>query len=93
MGFRSPYLNTDAGVRRALHEGGFLYESSLVEDPRQSLSRGFDDRVWPWDLGFGIPINCSVCAFGVSAGGASRVREPRHAAACMVVAARSLATR
>lgn len=62
VGFRSPYLNTDSSVRGALHEAGFLYESSLVEDPRQSLSRGFGSRIWPWDLGFGVPINCSMCA-------------------------------
>lgn len=25
-----------------------------------SVSKGFSSRIWPWDLKYGIPINCSL---------------------------------
>lgn len=60
MGLRTPYLDTDVAVREVLHEAGFLYESSLVEDYKYSVSKGWGQRLWPWDLGFGNPMNCSM---------------------------------
>lgn len=33
--------------------------SSLVEDTSgKSVSRGPGARIWPWAMGYGIPINC-----------------------------------
>lgn len=60
VGARAPYLNNDVQYREVLWEAGFLYDSSLVEDFRHSVSRGFGNRLWPWDLGFGNPVNCSI---------------------------------
>ena len=60
MGFRSPYLNTGPLVREVLSDNGFLYDSSVIEDWKYSVSRGFGNRIWPWDMAYGIPLNCSM---------------------------------
>ncbi|KAL4451906.1 hypothetical protein ABPG75_007568 [Micractinium tetrahymenae] len=60
VGARPPYLNTDVQYREVLWEAGFLYDSSIVEDFKHSVSRGFGNRLWPWDLGYGNPVNCSI---------------------------------
>jgi hypothetical protein len=42
-----------------LHHSGFLYDSSLLEDPTgESLSRGMAARVWPYTLQNGVAQNC-----------------------------------
>ena len=44
---------------QVLHRGGFLYDSSLLEDPTgESLSRGMAERVWPYTLQDGVAQNC-----------------------------------
>ncbi|EFN52368.1 hypothetical protein CHLNCDRAFT_138797 [Chlorella variabilis] len=59
VGLRAPYLETKPEVRAILHENGFLYDSSLIEDGTgRSITWGMDGRVWPWDMENGIPINC-----------------------------------
>ncbi|KAI7842639.1 hypothetical protein COHA_003743 [Chlorella ohadii] len=60
VGLRTPYLDTDTAVREVLHQNGFLYEAALIEDWKWSVSKGFGNRIWPWDLKYGIPINCSL---------------------------------
>ncbi|KAL4457862.1 hypothetical protein ABPG75_012727 [Micractinium tetrahymenae] len=61
VGFRAPYLHIDAPVRQVLAAHGFLYDSSLVEDTLgSSASQGFADRLWPFDMAAGIPINCTT---------------------------------
>ncbi|KAL4422676.1 hypothetical protein ABPG75_008873 [Micractinium tetrahymenae] len=58
-GFRSPYLDTNPKVRQVLAEAGFEYDSSLIENTKgASVSNSFADRIWPFDMGDGIPINC-----------------------------------
>lgn len=60
VGARMPFLDEDATVRQVLAENGFLYDSSLVEDTLgSSVSQGFANRLWPFDMAAGIPINCS----------------------------------
>ena len=34
--------------------------SSLIEDWQNSVSQGFGNRVWPWDMSNGNPVNCSM---------------------------------
>ncbi|KAL4420271.1 hypothetical protein ABPG77_005611 [Micractinium sp. CCAP 211/92] len=59
VGWRTPYLKENPAVRTVLHNSGFLYDSSLVEDTSgKSVSRGPGARIWPWAMGYGIPINC-----------------------------------
>ncbi|KAL4439995.1 hypothetical protein ABPG75_002996 [Micractinium tetrahymenae] len=59
VGWRTPYLKANPAMRAVLHNNGFLYDSSLVEDTTgKSVSRGAGARVWPWAMGYGIPINC-----------------------------------
>ncbi|KAL4424966.1 hypothetical protein ABPG77_002851 [Micractinium sp. CCAP 211/92] len=61
VGFRAPYLEIDLPVREVLAANGFLYDSSLVEDTLGgSASRGFANRLWPFDMGGGIPMNCTT---------------------------------
>ncbi|EFN51596.1 hypothetical protein CHLNCDRAFT_139978 [Chlorella variabilis] len=58
-GMRAPFLNSDAAVRQVLSENGFLYDSSLIEEGKgASLSKGMGDRVWPFQMDGGVPINC-----------------------------------
>lgn len=58
-GFRSPYLDTNPKVRQVLADAGFEYDSSLIENTKgASVSNSFGDRIWPFDMGDGIPINC-----------------------------------
>lgn len=60
VGFRAPLLQTDPGVREVLAENGFLYESSIIEEGTgNSVSGGMDSRVWPFDMGEGVPLNCA----------------------------------
>ena len=60
QGFRVPFLDSDPAVRQLLHGAGFLYDSSLIEDGTWSVSRGFQARLWPFDMAGGIPINCTM---------------------------------
>lgn len=50
-----------AQVWDLLHsDGGFLYDSTLIENTQgRSMSWSMSDRVWPWDMANGIPINCA----------------------------------
>ncbi|PSC71479.1 polysaccharide deacetylase [Micractinium conductrix] len=60
VGFRAPFLEVTPLLRRVLSDQGFLYDSSLVEDTLgSSASRGFANRLWPFDMGAGIRTNCS----------------------------------
>ncbi|KAI3430406.1 hypothetical protein D9Q98_005001 [Chlorella vulgaris] len=59
VGMRAPYLETKPEVRQILHSKDFLYDSTLIESGRHSLSGGMGNRVWPWDMAEGIPINCA----------------------------------
>ncbi|KAI7844629.1 hypothetical protein COHA_001719 [Chlorella ohadii] len=59
VGFRAPFLETDETVRKVLGDNGFLYDSSLIEETTgASVSRGLAERLWPFDLANGSPINC-----------------------------------
>ncbi|PRW60004.1 polysaccharide deacetylase [Chlorella sorokiniana] len=59
VGFRAPFLETDETVRKVLADNGFLYESSLIEETTgASVSKGLAERVFPFDLADGSPINC-----------------------------------
>jgi len=59
VGLRCPYLETKPEVREVLAENGFLYDSTLIEEVTgNSISNGFSERAWPWDMEQGIPINC-----------------------------------
>ncbi|PSC74519.1 Myb-related B isoform A [Micractinium conductrix] len=58
-GFRNPYLKTNPLVRRALHEHGFLFDSTLLEGPdTESISTSMANRAWPYTLDFGVAQNC-----------------------------------
>lgn len=39
--------------------GGFLYDSSLLEEAEGSIARGLAARVWPYSMDGGIPQDCS----------------------------------
>ena len=60
VGMRAPFLESDPALRGLLHRNGFLYDSSLVEDAEASVSRRGWERVWPWDMQYGIPITCTL---------------------------------
>lgn len=55
VGFRAPYLEVDPDLRHVLHQGGFLYDSSIVDE----APAGFGARRWPADLGGGVPYSCT----------------------------------
>ncbi|EFN58774.1 hypothetical protein CHLNCDRAFT_140524 [Chlorella variabilis] len=59
VGFRAPYLFVDPQLREVLHENGFLYDSSIMESMNGSVSDGFSSRLWPFDMGAGVPIACA----------------------------------
>ncbi|KAL4448993.1 hypothetical protein ABPG77_007710 [Micractinium sp. CCAP 211/92] len=66
-GFRAPFLQTRAAVRAALFNDSFQYDSSLIEvggtaDKSNSLSRGMGQRVWPFTMDYGIPLNLTTLA-------------------------------
>lgn len=44
--------------RQVIHGAGFLYDSSLLERPQGSASRGLDRRLWPYSLGDGVAQDC-----------------------------------
>ncbi|PRW55946.1 polysaccharide deacetylase [Chlorella sorokiniana] len=54
VGFRAPFLSVDPQLRRVLHDNGFLYDSSVVAEAPD----GFGARLWPFDMGSGIPFEC-----------------------------------
>ncbi|EFN52371.1 hypothetical protein CHLNCDRAFT_138801 [Chlorella variabilis] len=56
-GFRNPYLQTNPTVREVLHDNGFLFDSTLMEND-VSISDSMHNRVWPYTLDFGIAQNC-----------------------------------
>lgn len=61
QGFRAPFLNANPQVRQVLAGNQFLYDSSLIEDGTgKSLSKGMASRLWPWDMMYGIPVNCAL---------------------------------
>lgn len=45
-GFRNPYLQTNPTVREVLHDNGFLFDSTLMEND-VSISDSMHNRVWP----------------------------------------------
>ena len=47
---------------QVLSENGFLYDSSLIEEPTQSISNGMSARTFPYTMQDGIPQNCAWCA-------------------------------
>lgn len=59
VGVRAPFLWVDPALRQVVHELGLLYDSSIMESMNGSVSNGFGDRLWPFDMGGGIPINCT----------------------------------
>lgn len=70
-GYRAPGLESKLEVRQALESNLFLYDSSLKEDGKgRSFTKGMASRVWPWNMAYGIPIDCSLfnatqsCAVG-----------------------------
>lgn len=65
QGWRGPRLGAPPGARRAAAAAGLLYDSSLLElggsgTYADSLSRGMAQRVWPFSLTWGVPINCAA---------------------------------
>ncbi|EFN54021.1 hypothetical protein CHLNCDRAFT_136061 [Chlorella variabilis] len=60
VGFRAPFLQSRPTLRQVLHgAGGFLYDSSLLEEAEGSIARGLAARVWPYSMDGGIPQDCS----------------------------------
>lgn len=59
-GFRAPYAATNDDLYRALTELGYLYDSSLFEQPLFdfSVSTGQDSYVWPHTLDYATPVSC-----------------------------------
>lgn len=59
VGFRGPLLETDANTRKALSKLGFLYDSTLLEETSgNSVSRSPSQRVYPFSMDNGVPLNC-----------------------------------
>lgn len=34
--------------------------ATSLNNRKWSVSKGFGNRIWPWDMQHGIPINCSL---------------------------------
>ncbi|PRW32547.1 polysaccharide deacetylase isoform A [Chlorella sorokiniana] len=59
VGFRGPLLETDVNTRKALSTLGFLYDSTLLEETSgNSVSRSLSQRVYPFSMDNGVPLNC-----------------------------------
>lgn len=60
-----PHTHPICGCRWAtcpaqvLHNGSFLYDSTILEEPTNSISGGMGARTWPYTLQDGIPQNCA----------------------------------
>lgn len=65
VGFRAPFLATNEAMWQTLGELGFLYDSSVGEQPTYppTVSLGLDQLVWPHTMDFGLPLSCysSLC--------------------------------
>lgn len=59
-GFRAPYLQTNESLYEILEERGFLYDTSLMEQPlyNYSMSDGVANYVWPHTFDYPTPISC-----------------------------------
>lgn len=59
-GFRAPYLQTNENLYQVLDERGFLYDTSLMEQPlyNYSMSDGVANYVWPHTFDYPTPISC-----------------------------------
>lgn len=59
-GFRAPYLQTNESLYEILDARGFLYDTSLMEQPlyNYSMSDGVANYVWPHTLDYPTPISC-----------------------------------
>ena len=61
VGYRTPYLVHNAEVREIMEAEGLLYDSSMIsvfsEDSLVSTKPG--ERVFPFTMDHGIPINCN----------------------------------
>jgi hypothetical protein len=60
QGFRAPFLVTNEEMFVALSDLGYLYDSSLMEQPlwNRSMSDGQGGYVWPHTMDFGAGISC-----------------------------------
>ena len=61
VGFRSPYLVHNAETRSALSSEGMLYDSSMIQNfsPYSETETKPGERVWPFTMDAGIPIDCN----------------------------------
>ncbi|KAI7841427.1 hypothetical protein COHA_004822 [Chlorella ohadii] len=59
VGFRQPFLESNPTVRQVLKSNGFLYDSTILEEPTNSISNGMAARTWPYTLQDGVPQNCA----------------------------------
>lgn len=61
VGFRSPYLVHNAATREEIRKEGMLYDASMISafniDSEVETVPG--ERVWPFTMDQGIPINCN----------------------------------
>lgn len=44
---------------QVLKSNGFLYDSTILEEPTNSISNGMAARTWPYTLQDGVPQNCA----------------------------------
>ncbi|PRW05840.1 hypothetical protein C2E21_9462 [Chlorella sorokiniana] len=59
VGFRQPFLESNPTVRQVVKSNGFLYDSTILEEPTNSISNGMGARTWPYTLQDGVPQNCA----------------------------------
>ncbi|KAL4444941.1 hypothetical protein ABPG77_003991 [Micractinium sp. CCAP 211/92] len=60
LGFRAPFLLSDAAMRQTLSDNGFLYDSSIADQVPSQVSPSQGEQTWPYQLTNGIPQNCST---------------------------------
>jgi len=61
LGYRTPFLVNNNATRKIIHDAGLLYDASMIEafqeDSEVETAPG--QRVWPFTMDQGIPINCN----------------------------------
>jgi peptidoglycan/xylan/chitin deacetylase (PgdA/CDA1 family) len=58
IGFRHPYLVNNPATRRVLSDAGLVYDSTMIENFPSESSPAAGQRVWPFTMDAGIPVNC-----------------------------------
>ncbi|KAI8105369.1 hypothetical protein M9435_000535 [Picochlorum sp. BPE23] len=61
VGYRNPYLLHNPQTRSQIQKEGMLYDSSMISvfSPDSEVQTVPGERVWPFTMDYGIPIDCN----------------------------------